>query len=94
MKVVGRRRLYDFCQRHEDARGAALTWLAEVEDASWKTPHELKGRYPSASFVGQKRVVFNLRGDRYRLDVKLSYQLQEAVIIRIGTHEEYDDWTF
>jgi mRNA interferase HigB len=94
VKVVGRRRLYDFCQRHEGARGAVLAWIAEVEDAAWSTLHDLKGRYPSASFVGKNRVVFNLRGNRYRLDVKVSFQLQDVVIVRIGTHEEYDDWTF
>lgn len=94
MKVVGRRRLYDFCHSHEDARAAVLSWLAEVQDATWRTPHDLKARYPSASFVGKNRVVFNVRGNRYRLDVKVSFQLQEVLVVRIGTHEEYDDWTF
>lgn len=94
MKVVGRSRLYDFCRRHEDVRAAVYAWLAEVEEASWRTPHELKARYGSASTVGKNRVVFNLRGNRYRLDVKVSFQLQEILVLRIGTHEEYDDWEF
>lgn len=94
MKVVGRSRLYEFCRRHEDVRAAVDAWLAEVEEAKWKTPHELKAQYGSASVVGKNRIVFNLRGVRYRLDVKVSFQLQEVLVVRIGTHEEYDDWEF
>ncbi len=69
-------------------------WLAEIEEASWKTPHELKAQYGTASVVGKNRVVFNLRGVRYRLDVKVSFQLREVLVVRIGTHEEYDDSKF
>lgn len=69
-------------------------WLAEVEDGSWQTPHELKAQFGTASVVAKNRVVFNLRGNRYRLDVKMSFQLQEVLVVRIGTHEEYDDWEF
>jgi mRNA interferase HigB len=94
VKVVGRSRLYEFCRRHEDVRAAVEAWLAEVEEAAWKTPHELKEQYGSASVVGKNRIVFNLRGVRYRLDVKVSFQLQEVLIVRIGTHEEYNDWAF
>lgn len=94
MKVVGRKRLDDFCRRHGNVRGAVDAWLAEVEDTGWETPHGLKGRYPQASLVGDRRVVFNLRGNRYRLDVKVDYQRQLILVVRIGTHADYDDWTF
>ena len=94
MRVVGRKRLYDFCRRYPDARPAVDALLAELEEATWRTSNELKAQYGSASILGKNRVVFNLRGNRYRVDVKMSYQLQETLIVRIGTHEEYDDWQF
>lgn len=94
MRVVGRKRLYDFCRRHPDVRAAADAWLAEVEDAEWETPHDLKARYPRASLLGRNRVIFDLRGNRYRLDVKVDYRQRLVLIIRAGTHAEYDDWRF
>jgi len=94
MRVVGRQRLDDFCRRHVDAKSRALAWLAEVEDAEWRTPHDIRGRYSSASFLGENRVVFNLGGNRYRLDAKISYQRQQLLIVRLGTHSEYESWTF
>jgi mRNA interferase HigB len=94
MTVVGRKRLDDFCHTHADMRQHALAWLAEVAAAEWRTPHELRERFPHASLIGNGRVVFNLRGNRYRLDTKISYQNQVAVIVRIGTHAEYDRWEF
>ena len=94
MRVVGRKRLNDFCRQHRDVRAAADAWLAEVDDAEWQTPHDLKARYPRASLLGRNRVIFDLRGNRYRLDVKVDYRQQLVLIIRVGTHAEYDDWQF
>jgi mRNA interferase HigB len=78
---------------HSDASADALAWLAEAKDANWQTPHDLKRRYPSASLIG-RHVVFNLRGNRYRLDVLISYATQVVSIVRAGTHAEYDRWSF
>jgi mRNA interferase HigB len=94
MKVVGLKRLEDFFRKHVDGQGAAGAWRAEAEAATWKTSHELKQRFPRASLIGDRRVVFNLRGNQYRLDVKVSYKNQEIVILRVGTHSEYDRWEF
>lgn len=94
MRVVGRKRLNDFLRRHRDLRSAATAWLAEVEDAEWQSPHDLKSIYPQASLLGRNRVVFNLRGNQYRLDAKVDYERQLVLIMRIGTHAEYDTWKF
>ena len=93
MKVVGIQRIQQFCATHADGAADALAWLAEAKAACWRTPHELKARYASASFIG-KHVVFNLRGNRYRLDVRVSYAAQVVIIVRAGTHSEYDRWSF
>jgi len=94
MKVVGKRTLEDFKERHADARSHVDAWLCEVEQAEWKSPHDIKEKYVTASFLADNRVVFNLKGNSYRLDVKVSYENQVVLIKRIGTHAEYDNWTF
>ena len=94
MKVVGRKKLEEFSRRHADVRSQIQAWLCEVEESQWQTPHDMKARYATASFLGDNRVVFNLKGNKYRLDVKLSYKNQVVLIKRIGTHAEYSTWKF
>lgn len=94
MKVVGRKRIDEFCQCHGDVRSQLTAWLAEAEEAEWQTPMSVKERYPSASFLGNGRVIFNIKGNKYRLDTKISYKNQMVLIKRIGTHAEYDKWIF
>lgn len=94
MNVVGQGKLEEFKRRHTDARKQIDAWLREAEGAAWLTPHDIKQRYVQASFLGEGRVVFNLKGNRYRLDTKISYTKQIVVIVRIGTHAEYDSWSF
>lgn len=94
MKLVGQKILVEFMADHADIRSQVEAWVAEVEEASWRTPSDLKARYPSASFVGENRVVFNLGGNKYRLDTKVSFKNQTVVVIRMGTHAEYDSWKF
>jgi len=92
MTVVGIKRLDEFSSKHSDASGAIQSWLAEVRDASWRTPHDVKQRFVAASVLPENRVVFNLRGNRYRLEVSIAYQTGVVVVRRIGTHAEYDKW--
>lgn len=94
MRVIGRQRLTEFYGRHEDAKAPLLAWLEEAKAAEWQTPHDVKARYPKASMLGDRRIVFNIRGNHYRLDVKISYKSQEVVVVRVGTHKEYDGWSF
>jgi mRNA interferase HigB len=94
MKVHGRLKLDEFLKTHGDVRTQVEAWLAEVKDAEWQSPSDIKRRYVHASFLGDRRVVFNLKGNKYRLDVNISYKNQTVVIIRIGTHAEYSRWTF
>jgi mRNA interferase HigB len=92
MRVVGRLLLNEFVQAHTDVRSAVLAWLAEMEEAEWVSPLELKARYPSASLVGDNQVVFNLKGNRYRVLTSISFQNQLVYVERIGTHADYDRW--
>jgi len=65
-------------------------WYAEVEKASWKNPAELKAQFRSASIVSGERVVFNIKGNDYRLIVAINYHYGILLIIWLGTHKEYD----
>jgi len=70
MRVVGRTRLEEFASQHADVRAPLDAWLCEVEEADWKSPSDVKARFPSASILGDERIVFNLKGNRFRLEVK------------------------
>ena len=94
MRVLGKKLLEDFKERHADARSHVDAWICEVEEAEWQSPHDIKAQYATASLLAENRVVFNLKGNSYRLDAKVSYPTQVVLVVRIGTHAEYDKWTF
>ena len=89
MKLVGRKVLEVFLLKHADARGWIASWVAEVEMATWKTSHELKARYASASILADNTVVFNVKGNSYRLIVRVAYKTSIVMILWAGTHAEY-----
>src|SRR4051794_20822393 len=94
MRVLGRKRLSEFVYRHPDAREWIAQWLKDVEASNWTSPHDVRKRYASASFLGNGRAIFNVRGNRYRLVGQIAYQTQLLVILWIGTHGDYDKQDF
>jgi mRNA interferase HigB len=92
MRVLGRQRLEEFRAAHADARPSIDAWLAEAEAAEWQTPNDIKARYRSASFLSDNRVVFNLKGNKYRLETQINFQFQIVLVTRVGTHAEYSKW--
>lgn len=92
MQLVGKQALHIFMQRHADTRPGVTTWIAEVEDAKWYTPNDLKRRYPKASILSDRNVIFDFCWNKYRLWVVVSYKNQAVMVKRIGTHKEYDKW--
>jgi mRNA interferase HigB len=94
MILVGKGLLTEFGRKHASVRDAVAAWALEVESASWRSGVDVKARFPSVSFVGKDRLVFNLKGNHFRLDFQISYSAQVVLVRRIGTHAEYDSWTF
>lgn len=92
MIVVGTTILTDFVNRHGDVRSQVSAWLGEVKAANWQTPSELKARFSAVSFLPGNRIVFNLKGNKYRLEVIVSFKNQTVMVKRIGTHAEYSKW--
>jgi mRNA interferase HigB len=66
--------------------------VGEVKASHWKNPAEIKARYATASFLADNHVVFNLKGNKYRLEVIVGYKAQVVLVKRIGTHAEYSKW--
>ena len=92
MKVLGKERLNKFISKHADCKKAVEVLILEIESADWKTPVDIKSKYPKASIIGNTNVVFNLCGNKYRIWLKFTYKNSIAMIIKIGTHKEYDTW--
>ena len=90
MWVIAKSRLREFWELHADAQAALSSWYHEVSKETWTKPEDVKRRYASASIVGNDRAVFNIKGNRYRLVVKIVYDQRKVYIRFIGTHDAYD----
>ena len=90
MRVIAKSTLRKFWIKHKDCEQALKSWYKEAEDAMWKGPKEIKKDYPAASFLSDNRVIFNIKGNKYRLIVKINYSYSILWIRFIGTHGEYD----
>lgn len=90
MRVIAKRTLREFWQKHNDCEQQLKAWYEEAVEAEWESPSDIKRKYPSASILGGNRVVFNIKGNNYRLIVKFDYKYGWAWIRFIGTHAEYD----
>jgi mRNA interferase HigB len=90
MRIIALRALRDFWQQYPDAEQPLRAWYHDIKQATWRTPADVKNAYRNASLIGNNRVVFNIKGNDYRLVVSVQYQ-QSIVYIRfVGTHEQYD----
>lgn len=90
VRVIARRTLRDFWAKHPDAAEPLRAWFREVQQARWAGPADIKQRYASASFLARDRVVFNIKGNSFRLIVAVKYPSQIVFIKFVGTHAEYD----
>ncbi len=94
MRVLGRDKLVGFYTKHANAKSALDAWISEAECAAWQTPQDIKNRYKSADFLADNRVIFNIKGNHFRLVVKIRYQNGVVVVEWVGTHAEYDKQRF
>jgi len=90
VKIFSRGTIRDFCENHGDCELQLKTWYREIQKSNWSSINELKNEYPSASILKDNRIVFNIKGNDYRLIVKFNFEYQLAWIRFIGMHAEYD----
>jgi len=88
--VISQKKLRDYYNKHKEIKSQLETWYHEAKNAEWKNPQEVKKKYGSASIIGGNKVVFNIKGNKYRLLTKINYQMKIVYIKFIGTHKEYD----
>ncbi|MBZ9728305.1 type II toxin-antitoxin system HigB family toxin [Salegentibacter sp. JZCK2] len=90
MRIISKRTLRDFWIKHADSEQQLKSWYRETDRSEWRNINNLKRNYPSASILQDNRIVFNIKGNRYRLIVKINFEYQICWIRFVGTHAEYD----
>jgi len=90
VRVIAKKILRDFWSKYPDCEQQLKSWYREAEDATWKSLNEIKIKYPSASILEGNRIVFNIKGNNYRLIVRINYHYQMLWIRFIGTHIQFD----
>ena len=92
MRIISKKTLMDFWLRPgcADAKGPMEAWYREAKVAEWKDPADIKAKHGSASILKGGRVVFNIKGNDYRLVAKINYKSGIVYIRFVGTHGEYD----
>ena len=90
MRIIARKTLKDFWLKHQDAEEPLKAWFTEAKNAHWHSPIDIKNRYRNVSFLSDNRVVFNIKGNKYRLIIMVHYAFELIYIRFLDTHQEYD----
>ena len=90
MRIISKKALRQFWERHPEAEQPLLAWFREVEQADWGIPAQVMERFPRASIVGRDRVVFRISGGSYRIVARVFYPGRLVYIRFVGTHDEYE----
>ncbi len=83
----------DFMRKHERARSPVQSWLAEASEADWGKPLDVKQWLARMSIVND-HYVFRIGGNKFRLDTRINFDSKTVLVLRIGTHEQYETWSF
>ena len=90
LRIISRKALRDFGEKRADAQAPLDAWYRIVKGRDYQSPHDLRQDFPAASFLGVRRTVFNIGGNKYRLVVDMRYDLGRVYIRDVLTHAEYD----
>jgi len=90
MRVIAKRTLREYWEQHADSESALQEWYLLAEKADWQSPQDITGHVPNARFLGNGRLSFKIKGNQYRLVVKVIFEKKTVYIRFIGTHAEYD----
>ena len=89
MIIFNRQILLDFAHKHTDALNALDKWVSEIENAEWASFVDVRKTFPSADYIGKDHIVFNLKGNNYRIIAVVVF-IDDAIFVRwAGTHAEY-----
>ena len=85
MRIISRKALHEFSDKHPDCEQALEAWYHDTKRADWKTPADIKNVYRNASILASNRVVFNIKGNQYRLVVAIQYQSDLNTVTKFAT---------
>ena len=91
MRVIAVKTLREYANEFQKTEQALFSWYDETSIAEWNNAAELKAQYRNASILNNKRVVFNIHGNNYRLIVDIEYRLKIVFVVWFGTHKQYDN---
>lgn len=90
MNIIVRRAILYYIDKYPTAKNSLLTWYNQFLKQKCRSFNELKIIYPNASLIGDNRVIFNIKGNDFRLICSINFKQTAAYIIWFGTHKEYD----
>lgn len=90
LRIIAKKVLKKFWEKQSDCEQQLKAWFHETGKSEWKTTKGIKSEYPTASFLSDNQVVFNIKGNHYRLIIKMNYDYQMVWVRFIGTHAAYD----
>lgn len=90
MRVISKKRLREFWDKHADAEKPLKAWYTLMKKGQFDDPHALKTTFSTVDFVGEGRAVFNIGGNKYRLIVHVRYEWKKVFVVDVLTHDEYD----
>jgi len=90
MHLIAKRTLIQFYEKYPAAKQQLLAWAAFVEKAEWEKPGDVVEALPKTDVINSKQVIFNIKGNDYRLIADIEYRFRKVFIVWIGTHAQYD----
>ena len=90
MRIIAKSTLKKYWENNPQAESSLLEWLDIASECDWEIPNEVKSTFGNASLLGNNRVIFNIKGNDYRLITKIDYKNKIIFTVWIGTHSEYD----
>lgn len=90
MRIIAISHLKGFWEKHPDSEQSFLAWIDEAKNANWSSPADIKEHFRNASVLKSRRVVFNIKGNDYRLVAAVAYRFGAIYIKFVGTHKQYD----
>ncbi|MBO9616687.1 MAG: type II toxin-antitoxin system HigB family toxin [Dyadobacter sp.] len=90
MNVISFRKLKEFYEIHPDAKPYLTSWFKTVRKAEWKDYNTVKADFRSSDLIADARVIFIIKGNKYRMVTRISFEHKRIMIKWLGTHAAYD----
>jgi len=90
LRILAKKILREYWEKHSAIEEQLKSWYQETSKSNWLNPNYVKDEFPNARLISNNRVIFNIKGNQYRLIVRVNYKYQMVYVRFIGSHEEYD----